>query len=365
MSKFKNYCLSQGVAPSAKVYFIDAMGAMAKGLFASLLIGTIMKAIGLIPHLEFFASIGGYAQSVAGCAMAVAIGYALKAPLFVMLSLAAVGAAANALGASGGPLAVFIIAIIACEAGKLVSGRTKVDIIVTPFVTITVGGGLSILIAPSIGILVGFIKDFISWSMGRQPFVMGIIVSVVIGMVLTLPISSAAICAALGLSGCVMVNGSVAGIDPNLALAGGAAVAGCCAQMVGFATMSFKENGVGGLLSQGLGTSMLQMANIIKKPTIWLAPIITSAITGPLATCAFRLGMFDTAAINSGMGTCGLMGPIGIILGWYGGNYPASVTFSDWFGMIMICFVLPALLCPLLNSLFLKLGLYKEENLKL
>ncbi len=361
MKKFKSFCKKQGVVPSAKAYFIDAMGAMAKGLFASLLIGTILKAIGLIPSLEFFGEIGGYAQKAVGCAMAVAIGYSLKAPMLVTLSLAGVGFAANTLGGSGGPLAVFIIAIVACEIGKLVANTTKVDIIVTPLVTVAVGGGLSMLIAGHIGTLVGYIGNFISWSMERQPFVMGILVSVVIGMVLTLPISSAAICMAIGITG---YNAATGVIDPNLALAGGAAVAGCCAQMVGFAAMSFKENGIGGLLSQGLGTSMLQMPNIIKRPAIWLSPIIVSAITGPLATCAFKLGMYSDA-VNSGMGTCGLMGPIGVILGWYGGHYPESVTFNDWFGMLMICIIIPAILCPILNSLFIKLGLYKNEHLKL
>lgn len=365
MNKFINYCKKKKVTPSAKTYFIDAMGAMAKGLFASLLIGTILKALGLIPGLSFFTDIGTYAQSVAGSAMAVAIAHALQAPPLVMYSLAAVGYSANLLGSSGGPLAVFIIAIIATEIGKLVSGSTKVDIIVTPLVTILTGCGLSLLVAPHIGTVVGYIANFISWAMERQPLVMGIIVSAVIGMVLTLPISSAAICAALSLGGCIVRDGAVVGIDPALALAGGAAVAGCCAQMVGFATMSFKANGIGGLLSQGLGTSMLQMPNIVKKPVIWLPTIITSMITGPLATCLFKLSMYDTATINSGMGTCGLMGPVGVIIGWFGGNYPGAVTAFDWIGLVLICFIIPAVLTPIISKIFIKLGLYKDEDLKL
>lgn len=365
MNKFIEYCKKKKVAPSAKSYFIDAMGAMAKGLFASLLIGTIFKALGLIPHLDFFKDIGGYAQSVAGSAMAVAIAHSLNAPPLVMYSLAAVGFSANQLGGSGGPLAVFFIAIIATEIGKLVAGSTKVDIIVTPMVTIITGCALSILVAPHIGTLVSYIATFISWAMERQPFIMGVIVSVVIGMVLTLPISSAAICAALSLGGCIVENGVVTGTDPALALAGGAAVAGCCAQMVGFATMSFKANGVGGLLSQGLGTSMLQMPNIIKKPVIWLPTIIVSAITGPIATCLFKLSMYDTATINSGMGTCGLMGPIGVIIGWFGGNYPSAITAFDWIGLALICFIIPAVLTPIISKLFIKLKLYKDDDLKL
>lgn len=365
MNKFITYCKIKNIKPSAKAYFIDAMGAMAKGLFASLLIGTILKTLGMLPYMEFFKDIGGYAQAVSGSAMGVAIAHALGAPSLVMYSMAAVGYSANLLGASGGPLSVFFIAIIASEFGKLVAGSTKVDIIVTPLVTITVGCGLSILVSPHIGTLVGYIANFISWSMEKQPFIMGVIVSVVIGMVLTLPISSAAICAALSLGGCVVVNGAVVGIDPALALAGGAAVAGCCCQMVGFAVMSFKVNGVGGLISQGIGTSMLQMPNIIKRPVIWLPTIIVSAITGPLATCLWKLSMYDTATINSGMGTCGFMGPIGIIIGWFGGNYPETVTAFDWVGLFVICFIAPALLCPVLNKLFIKLGLYRYDDLKL
>ena len=297
--------------------------------------------------------------------MAVAIAHSLQAPPLIMYSLAAVGFAANSLGASGGPLAVFFIAIAATEIGKLVSGSTKVDIIVSPLVTIFVGCGLAVLVAPHIGTVVGYITNFISWAMARQPAIMGIIVSVVIGMVLTLPISSAAICAALSLGGCIVSEGVVTGIDPALALAGGAAVAGCCAQMVGFATMSFKANGVGGLLSQGLGTSMLQMPNIMKKPVIWLPVIIVSAITGPLSTCLFELSMYDTATINSGMGTCGLMGPIGIIIGWFGGNYPGTVSLFDWIGLALVCFLIPAILTPIINILFIKLGLYTNDDLKI
>lgn len=346
----------------AKRYFIDAMGAMAQGLFASLLIGTIFKALGMLPHLGFLSVIGGYAQAMAGPAMAAAIAYSLKGSPLVIFSAAAVGQAANALGKAGGPLAVFVIAIIAVECGLLVSKKTKVDIIVTPFVTIFVGGTLSLLIAPSIGVLVDYISDFIGWASLQAPLVAGILISAVIGVCLTLPISSAAICAGLILTGSAAAEGSSEG----LAIAGAAAVAGCCAQMVGFAVISFRENGWGGVLSQGIGTSMLQMPNIIRNPRIWIAPTLASAITGPLAVCVFDLKMYG-AAINSGMGTCGLLGPIGMILGWLSpeNGYPAPVTALNWIGLVLVCFVLPAVLSFLFNEILRKIGWVRDGDMRL
>ena len=189
------------------------------------------------------------------------------------------------------------------------------------------------------------------WATDLQPFLMGVLVSVLVGIALTLPISSAAICAALGLTG----------------LAGGAAVAGCCAQMVGFAVMSFKENRWGGLISQGIGTSMLQMGNIVRNPRIWIAPILTSAITGPLATCLFHLQM-NGAAVSSGMGTCGLVGQIGVYTGWINdiaAGTKSAVTAWDWAGLILISFVFPAILCPLINCVLKKLGWVKDGDMKL
>ena len=348
----------------AKRYFIDAMGAMALGLFASLLIGTIFNAIGMIPGLSIMSSIGKGAQSVAGPAMAVAIAVSLKAAPLVVYSCAAVGALANTNGGAGGPLAVLFIAIIAAEIGMLVSKKTKIDILVTPFVTLLVGGLLSVWCAPYIGEAVGLISKIIAFAMTQQPFVMGVLVSVVIGIALTLPISSAAICAALGLSA---VSAAAIASPENatgLAMAGGAAVAGCCAQMVGFAVMSFKENKWGGLVSQGIGTSMLQMPNIIHNPRIWIPTILASAVTGPLATCVFRMQMYGEA-INSGMGTCGMLGPVGIILGWYSGSYPTSVGAMDWIGLILICFVLPATLSLLFSELLYKIKWIKPGDLTL
>ncbi len=362
-NKFREFLDRKDIVISAKRYGIDALGAMALGLFGSLLIGTIFKAIGLIPFLSIFAQIGGYAQTMAGPAMAVAIAYALKAPPFVMFTAASVGYAANTLGGAGGPVAVLLIAIIAVELGKAVSKETKIDILVTPFVTLIVGGLLSVFLAPLIGKLVGFLAAFIGWATFQQPFIMGIIVSAVIGIALTLPISSAAICASLGLSA-VSATGALADNFEGLALAGGAAVAGCCAHMVGFAVMSFRENGVNGLVSQGIGTSMIQMPNLIKHPLLWIPPVLTSMITGPLATCLFKMQMYG-AAINSGMGTCGLLGPIGIVLGWFGGSYPASVGALDWIGLALICFALPALLCFIFSEIMRKTGLIKFGDLKL
>lgn len=337
-----------------KRYFIDAMGAMALGLFASLLIGTIFTAIGKIPYLGIMTDIGKYAQAMAGPVMAAAIAYSLKAAPLVIFSTAAVGSAANSLAGPGGPFAVFFIAIIATELGMLVSKKTKVDILVTPFVTLLSGGLLAIFVAPHIGTLVGYISDFIGWASAQVPFVAALIISVVMGMCLTLPISSAAICAGLGLSG---VGGS-----EGLAIAGAAAIAGCCAQMIGFATISFRENKWGGLVSQGIGTSMLQMPNIIKRPQIWLAPTIASAITGPLAVCVFNLRMYGLP-INSGMGTCGLLGPIDMVLGWFDCN--CEVGALQWVGLILICFILPAILSFILNEIFRKLGWVRDGDMKL
>jgi uncharacterized membrane protein len=351
MGKVSAFLKRKNVLFSAKRYGIDAMGAMAQGLFASLLIGTIIKTLGQQLNVQFLIDAGNFAQQVAGPAMAVSIGAALSAPQLVLYSLIAVGMAANKLGGAGGPLAVYFITIVASECGKIVSKETKVDILVTPAVTILVGVGLSVLCAPAIGAAASSVGDFIKWATNLQPLLMGILVSVVVGMALTLPISSAAICAALSLTG----------------LAGGAAVAGCCAQMVGFAVMSFRENGVGGLVSQGLGTSMLQMPNIIRNPRTWIPPTLASAITGPIATCLFHLEM-NGPAVSSGMGTCGLVGQIGVYTGWLNdiaAGTKAAIVPMDWVGLILICFVLPAVLTLLFAFFLRKWGWIKDGDLKL
>ncbi|MHC6204413.1 PTS transporter subunit IIC [Breznakiellaceae bacterium SP9] len=350
-TRLYDFLQAKDIVISPKRYGIDALGAMAQGLFASLLIGTIIGTIGDLTGIAILNTIAAYAKAVTGSSMAVAIGIALKCPFLVLFSLIAVGGAANSLGGAGGPLAVYVIAIAAAEIGKAFSKETKIDIIVTPAVTITGGILLSIVCAPAIGAAASASGNAIMWATELQPFFMGILVSVIVGMILTLPISSAAICAALGLTG----------------LAGGAAVAGCCAQMVGFAVMSFKENRWGGLFAQGIGTSMLQMGNIIRNPRIWIPPTLASAVTGPLATCVFKLQM-NGPAVASGMGTCGLVGQIGVYTGWVSemasGVRPAITPF-DWLGMGIICFVLPAVLTYTLAIPLRKSGWIREHDLKL
>ena len=321
----KEFLRKKNIIFSAKRYGIDALGAMAQGLFASLLIGTIISTLGEQLGIGILVTVGGYAKGATGAAMAISIGVALQCPPLVLFSLAAVGMAANELGGAGGPLAVLVVTIFAAEFGKLVSKETKIDIIVTPFVTICVGVLLSLGCAPAIGAAASTVGTAIMWATELQPFFMGIIVSVIVGIALTLPISSAAICAALSLTG----------------LAGGAAVAGCCAQMVGFAVMSFKENKWGGLFAQGIGTSMLQMGNIVKM---------------------------NGAAVASGMGTCGLVGQIGVYTGWVNDiaeGTKAAITGMDWAGLVLICFILPAVLSWAIAIPMRKCGWIKENDLKL
>ncbi len=349
--RFARFLKKQNIIISPHRYFIDALGAMAQGLFASLLIGTIFSTLGEQLGIEFLVTLGAFASAVTGPAMAVAIGKALDAPSYVILSLAAVGYAAYSCGGAGGPFAVFIIAIIACEAGKLVSKTTPVDLLVTPAVTILVGGLLSVYIAPYIGKGASALGNVIMWATELQPFWMGILVALIVGMALTLPISSAAICAGLGLVG----------------LAGGAALAGCCANMVGFAVASFHENKWGGLVSQGIGTSMLQMGNIVKNPRIWIPAIVASIVNGPVATCVFKLEM-NGSAVSSGMGTCGFVGQIGVYTGWVSdidAGLKASITAMDWIGLIVVSFVIPAVVSWLVCKLLRKINWIKEGDMKL
>ena len=366
MEKLRAFLKRKDIVFSAKRYFIDAMGAMAQGLFCTLLVGTILNTIGQQFHIGFLNAvivtigkgdgavhytIGGLCSAMVGPGMAVAIARALNAPPLVLFSLIPVGFATNYMGGAGGPLAVLFVAIVAAELGKAVSKETKIDILVTPIVTVLAGIGLAALIAAPVGNAAAAVGAAIRWATELQPFFMGILVSVIIGIALTLPISSAAICFALGLTG----------------LAGGAAVAGCCAQMVGFAVMSFPENRWGGLAAQGLGTSMLQMGNIVRNPRIWIPPTLASAITGPLATCLFRLEM-NGPAISSGMGTCGLVGQIGVYTGWVNdvaSGAKAAVTGMDWLGLVLISFVLPAVLTWLIAIPLRKWGWIKDGDLKL
>ena len=366
MEKLRAFLQRKDIVFSAKRYFIDAMGAMAQGLFCTLLVGTILNTIGQQFHVGFLNevivtigkgdgavayTIGGLCSAMVGPGMAVAIARALNAPPLVLFSLIPVGFATNYMGGAGGPLAVLFVAIVAAELGKAVSKETQIDILVTPIVTVLSGIGFAALIAAPVGNAAAAVGAAIRWATELQPFFMGILVSVIIGIALTLPISSAAICFALGLTG----------------LAGGAAVAGCCAQMVGFAVMSFPENRWGGLAAQGLGTSMLQMGNIVRNPRVWIPPTLASAITGPLATCLFRLEM-NGPAISSGMGTCGLVGQIGVYTGWVSdvaAGVKTAVTAMDWLGLVLISFVLPAVLTWLIAIPLRKCGWIKDGDLKL
>jgi len=336
-----SYTRKKGISLSPKKYFIDALGAMALGLFASLLIGTIFgTAADYVTSKEihdFLLKMKEYSVMAQGPAMAIAIGTALDAQGLVLFSLCAVGAAGNALG---GPLGTYVAVLISCEIGKLVYKSTKIDIILTPTITIAAGVALALITGPGISKIMTYLGNLIMTFTELQPLVMGALVSMVMGICLTLPISSAAICAMLGLTG----------------IAGGAATAGCCAQMVGFAVMSFSANKWGGLIAQGLGTSMLQMGNIVRKPIIWIPPILTSLITGALSAFVFK--MENPVAIASGMGTCGLVGPIGVIS-------VKGLTPSDVFVMFLICFLLPGFLTWAIAKPFKKLGLIKDSDLKL
>jgi uncharacterized membrane protein len=353
---FSGFLKKQGIQITWERIGIKAFGAMAQGLFASLLIGTIINTLGTQLHLPILNKIGGYATPGAGAAMAIAIGFGLQAPPFVLYSLVAVGAAANSLGGAGGPLAVFFVALIAVFFGKLVSKTTPVDLIVTPAVTIIVGVLAAMLLAPPIGKFANLFGVAVMWATEMQPFFMGILVSAIVGIVLTLPISSAALCAALGLVG----------------LAGGAAVAGCCAHMVGFAVASYRENKIGGLLAQGLGTSMLQVPNLNKKPILWIPAVVASIVNGPVATVIFKLKM-NGPPISSGMGTSGLVGPIGVVTGWFGpsekaismGQAAVSPGAIDWIGLLLVAIVIPAVVSFLVAELMRKKNLILDGDLKI
>lgn len=329
-----------------KKYFIDAMGAMALGLFASLLIGTIFNTIGKYTGLEFFSEINKMASASSGMAIGAAIAYSMKAHPLVIFSCATVGYAGYSLGTTvgevgitAGPAGAFFAVIVACELGMLVSKKTKVDILVTPTVTILAGYFTAKLICPGVAYIMYYLGDFVNTATTYQPFIMGIIVSVVVGIILTLPISSAAICAMIAIQG----------------IAGGAAAVGCCCQMVGFAVCSFRENKWGGIVSQGLGTSMLQMGNICKNPRIWIPPTFSSAVCGPLSTLVFGL---ECSGISAGMGTCGLVGPIGIITS-------SGTDAKTWIGIILLCIILPAVISLVVSELLRKIGWIKPDDMKL
>ena len=349
--RFRSFLDRKGITLSPKVYFVDAMGAMALGLFATLLIGTIFGTVaGYIPEgnvvREFFDNLKLYSQGATGIVLGIAIANALKAPPLVMFSAGVVGMCGNAFpylylekSITAGPAGAFICVLIAVEIGKLVSKTTRVDIIVTPAATIGVGVLIAMLVCPAVSVCMYWLGYFVNYATTVMPFLMGIIIAVVVGIILTLPISSAAICAMIGISG----------------LAGGAAVAGCCAQMVGFAVISFRENKWGGIVAQGLGTSMLQMGNIVKNPLIWIPATLASAITGPISTCLFKL---ECTGVSAGMGTCGLVGPIGVFA-------DMGFNVNSIFGVLLVCIVLPAILSLVFSEIMRKLGWIKENDLKL
>lgn len=323
---------------SVQRYLIDALGSMALGLFSSLLIGTIMKTVGEGLNIPFLVdTIWPICRDMTGAAIGVAAAYALKASPLVLFASAVTGAAGNALG---GPVGAFVAAVVGAEFGKLVSKETKVDIIVTPTVTILIGVAVGTFIGPGVSAFMTKIGELIMYATTLQPFLMGVLVSVIMGMVLTLPISSAAIAMMLGLQG----------------LAGGASTAGCCAQMVGFAVMSFRENRWGGLVAQGLGTSMLQVPNIILNWKIWIPPTLASAVTGPMSTLIFKM---ENTPIGSGMGTSGLVGQIGTLQAM-AGRGPEIYLY-----ILILHFIAPAILTLLFASILRKWGWIKEGDLKL
>lgn len=346
----KQFLARKGVSLSAKTYFVDAMGAMASGLFASLLMGTIFGTLADLTGWGFLSSVAETAKAATGVLLGVAVANKLAAPPLVLFSAGVAGAAGYAGGAvftlggreqllTAGPAGAFLTALVATELGKLVSKETKIDILVTPAVTILAGAGLGKLVCPAVAFAMYWAGRFINTATEMLPVPMGILIAVTVGVALTLPISSAALCAMVGISG----------------LAGGAATVGCCAQMVGFAVMSFRENRFGGLVAQGLGTSMLQMGNLVKNPRLWIPPVLTSAILGPLSTAVFGL---RNTGVSAGMGTCGLVGPIGVIAAT-----PSSPLM--WTGFVLLLFVAPAALCLLFSELMRRAGWIKPGDLKL
>ncbi len=326
---------------SVQRYLIDALSYMALGLFASLIIGSILNVLGSKLGISFFTdTVWPIAQQMTGPAIAVAVAYGLQAPPLVLFASCLTGAVG---GAVGGPVGAFLAGVTGAEFGKMVSKEAKVDIIITPAVTITVGCLVGWLVGPGIHSLMTGLGQLIMYTTELHPIPMGILIAVIMGIILTLPISSAAIGIMLGLGG----------------LAAGAATVGCASQMIGFAVMSYKENGWGGLLAQGLGTSMLQMPNIIKNWRVWIPPILTSAILGPLATVVFKL---ENIPIGSGMGTSGLVGQIGTITAMEAVGKGGPTLYS---AILLLHFVLPALLTLLIAGWMRRRNWIKDNDLKL
>ena len=344
-------------------YLIKGLSGMALGLFSTLLIGTILKQLGsFMPNLwigKILIMLGTLGTVMTGVGIAVGVAHHLGASKLVLYSsivnglVGAYGAKLVAgtmingaevlLSGPGDPLGAFLGAVIGIEAGRLVAGKTKLDILLTPAVTIFSGSVVAYLVGPSLSQFTNLLSQLIKGAMTLQPFLMGIVVSVVMGIFLTLPISSAAIGVILDLSG----------------IAGGAATAGCTAQMIGFAIMSYKENKMNGLVAQGLGTSMLQMPNIIKNPKVWIPPILASAITGPIATVVFQLENVSTGA---GMGTAGLVGPL---LMWQTMIEKGASAGPLLLEILLVCFILPGILTYIFAEILRKINWIKANDLKL
>ncbi|MEA5039160.1 MAG: PTS sugar transporter subunit IIC [Clostridiaceae bacterium] len=322
-------------------YFVDAMGAMAYGLFASLIVGTILGQLSGIPGLAFLSDIAATLKNAAvyGAAIGVAIAWGLKADAMVIFSCAGAGAIG---GTAGGAVGAMLAAIIGAELGQLVSKKTPVDIVVTPLVTVVTGGLVGVWAGPHINAGMLWLGDVINKTTQLAPLPMGMAVGAIVGMILTLPISSAALCVMMGLSG----------------LAGGAATAGCCAQMIGFAVISFKENGVSGLVSQGIGTSMLQVPNIMKRPAIWIAPTVASAAVGALSATVFRM---VNVPVGAGMGTSGLVGQITT----FGTMAPEYGTLPTLTAILLVHFLIPALVALAVDRLMRKIGWVRAGDMKL
>jgi uncharacterized membrane protein len=326
-----------------KKYMVDALSHMALGLFCSLILGLIIGQISKIPGLDFLTFIAdalSASSPVVGACIGLAISYGLKHDPLVIISSAVAGALGYRFG---GPVGAYLSVLIASEAGMLISRKTPVDIILTPFATIVTGGLFAKYCCAPINDVVLSIGVLINEATTLNPFLMGVTVSVMVGCALTLPISSAAICIMLGIDG----------------LAAGAATVGCCAQMVGFAVISYKDNGIGGLVSQGLGTSMLQIGNIVRRPRIWLAPTLTAAILGPVSTMVFKM---TNSPVGAGMGTSGLVGPLATY---------ATMNSSAGFDSILalkifiLHIVAPAVIALLIHIVMKKFGLVKDGYMKL
>jgi uncharacterized membrane protein len=326
-----------------KRYIVEALSHMAFGLFCSLILGLIIGQIAKIPGMDFlgFISEALSAKSpLVGACIGLAIAYGLSYAPLVIISSAVVGALGYQFG---GPVGAYVSVILAARAGTFVSKKTPVDIILTPFVTIIVGGLIAKYCCSPINDFMLYLGNLVNEATKLNPFLMGVTVSVLVGCTLTLPISSAAICIMLGLDG----------------LAAGAATAGCCAQMIGFAVISYSDNGIGGLISQGLGTSMLQIGNIVRRPIIWLAPTLTSAILGPVSTVCLKM---TNNAIGAGMGTSGLVGPLAAYTTMI---EPGVATGPIIAKIICLYFIAPAIISLAIHLPMKKFGLVKKGDMKL